>query len=59
MREPLGDEMIYTVEVGEHLFKAKTEPTFLLEAGENVGLHFAPERVHLFDAQTELALVAS
>ncbi len=58
VREPLGDEIIYTVEVGEHLLKAKTEPTFLLEAGDRVGLNFEPQRIHLFDAQTELALVA-
>jgi len=58
VREPLGDEMIYTIEVAEHTIQAKTEPTFILDPGDNVGLSFDPQRIHLFDAQTELALVA-
>ncbi len=57
VRESLGDELIYTVEVDEHLIRAKTEPTFLLESGDHVSLSFDPQRIHLFDAQTEKALV--
>lgn len=57
VRESLGDEIIYTVEVDEHLIQAKTEPTFLLDPGDQVSLSFNPQRIHLFDAQTEKALV--
>ena len=57
VRESLGDEFIYTVEMDDHLIQAKTEPTFLLDPGDHVSLTFDPNRIHLFDAQTEKALV--
>lgn len=53
VREPLGDEIIYEVEVGENIIRAKTEPTLLLHPGEKVGLNFAMDRIHIFDAHTE------
>lgn len=53
VREPLGDETIYEVEVGKNILRVKTEPTVLFHAGDNVGLRFTEERMHLFDANTE------
>lgn len=57
IREPMGDEMIYTIQVGDNLIRATTEPTFQLNPGETVGLTFDADRIHLFDAETEKALV--
>ncbi len=57
IREPMGDEMIYTIQVGDNLIRATTEPTFQLSPGEPVGLTFDADRIHLFDAKTEKALV--
>jgi len=57
VREPMGDEMIYTIQVGDSLIRATTEPTFQLSPGEPVGLTFDADRIHLFDAKTEKALV--
>lgn len=53
VREPLGDETIYEVEVGENILRVKTEPTVLFDAGDNIGLDFTEERMHLFNANTE------
>jgi multiple sugar transport system ATP-binding protein len=52
-REPLGDETIYEVEVGENIIMVKTEPTLIVNPGNNVGLNFAHDRIHLFDAQSQ------
>ena len=54
--EPLGDEIIYEVEVGENVLLIKTEPTLRLAPGENVGLRFDRDRLHIFDAATEQAI---
>lgn len=51
--EPLGDEIIYEVDVGEEVLLVKTEPTVRLTPGENVGLNFDRDRMHVFDAKQE------
>lgn len=53
VREPLGDETIYEVEVGENIMMIKTEPTLIFNPGDNVGLNFDESRMHIFDANTE------
>jgi ABC-type sugar transport system ATPase subunit len=53
VREPLGDETIYEVEVGENILSVKTTPTFVLSPGDRVGLNFDPNRIHLFEAESE------
>ncbi len=52
VREPLGDETVYRVDVGEHHLMVKTSPRQVFRAGENVGLAFNHERIHLFDRAT-------
>jgi ABC-type sugar transport system ATPase subunit len=52
-REPLGDETIYEVEVGENIISVKTEPTFVLNPGDRVGLNFKADRTHLFEMESE------
>jgi sn-glycerol 3-phosphate transport system ATP-binding protein/multiple sugar transport system ATP-binding protein len=56
VREPLGDETIYEVEVGENILSVKTVPTFVLSPGDRVGLNFDPNRIHLFEAESEKAI---
>jgi multiple sugar transport system ATP-binding protein len=55
--EPLGDRNIYDVQLGPDLIKVKTPPTFVLQPGARVSIHFDLARAHLFDGVTELALV--
>ena len=56
LREPLGDETIYTVAVGGVTLMAKAPPRQMHTPGETVGLKIDRARVHLFDAATEQAL---
>jgi multiple sugar transport system ATP-binding protein len=55
-REPLGDETVYGVEAGENIIRVKTESTLSLNIGNNVGLNFAHDRIHIFDAESEKAV---
>ena len=55
-REPLGDETIYEVEVGENIITVKAEPTLVLNPGDKTGLNFAHDRIHIFDAQSQKAI---
>jgi multiple sugar transport system ATP-binding protein len=56
VREPLGDEIIYDLKIGERIIRAKVPPTLRLNVGENVGVAFDPDRVHVFDSGTEQAI---
>jgi len=51
--EPLGDEIIYGLRVGENIALAKTPPTFHLEMESKVWMHFDQSRMHVFDKNTE------
>lgn len=57
LREPLGDETIYLIDVGEHQLTVKAEPKLVLQPGEHVALKINPNRIHLFDSQTEQSLL--
>ena len=56
--EPLGDRIIYDVEVGQQVIKVKAPPTTRYATGDQVGLGIDWGRVHLFDKETERALGA-
>lgn len=56
IREPLGDETIYDVDVGGESFLVKTSPRQRYQPGDTVALKFNRERVHLFDHATGRAL---
>jgi multiple sugar transport system ATP-binding protein len=56
LREPLGDETIYTVDVGGATLMAKTPPRQMYTPGETVSLSIDPARTHLFDAVTGQAV---
>ena len=55
--EPLGDETIYTLKVGDAQFYASTAPTVRFVPDENVVLSFNMDRIHLFDAQTQKRVI--
>ena len=48
--EPLGNEVIVNVHVGQTLLKVRTEPSVRPGRGETVYLQANPRRLHLFDA---------
>ncbi|MEQ8677824.1 MAG: ABC transporter ATP-binding protein [Aggregatilineales bacterium] len=56
IREPLGDETIYRVDIGAYQMTVKTSPKFVLSAGDRVSLTFNRKRIHLFDKITEQSL---
>lgn len=57
VREPLGDETIYSIKTAGQQIIVKTPPKQRYEPGDTVSLKFNPARIHLFDAQTEQTLL--
>jgi multiple sugar transport system ATP-binding protein len=57
LREPLGDETIYRVNVAGNILNVKAPPKLRLEPGENVSLKLNPQRIHLFDKTSEASLI--
>lgn len=57
LREPLGDETIYLIGVGEITLSVKAPPKVILQTGETVALKINENRIHLFDTQTEQSLL--
>ena len=55
--EPLGDRTIYDLRVGGGIFKVKAPPTFRVPTGKQLNLSFNLERIHIFDARTQQAVV--
>lgn len=52
VREPLGDETVYQVDMDDYHLMVKTPPRQVFKPGENVGLAFNHQRIHLFDRAT-------
>ena len=56
--EPLGDEQIITVKLNEEYFvKVLMSTTVRYEVGETVWLTFDQNKIHLFDKDTEKAII--
>ncbi len=55
--EPLGDQTILDLKVGETLVKAVVVPDFPADMGTEVWISFPARKVHLFDKKTGKALV--
>ena len=55
--EHMGNEVIAYLKAGDHSLVARVPPPDAPRAGESVAVSFLPDRLHLFDAETELALV--
>ncbi|MFA5890667.1 MAG: ABC transporter ATP-binding protein [Actinomycetota bacterium] len=54
--ESAGDQVFLTLSAGEHTLVARVEPSFRPAPGSNVQAWLDPNRVHLFDPDTERAL---
>jgi multiple sugar transport system ATP-binding protein len=54
--EPLGDKVIIHVRVGDDVLVYQVEPHAMPEMGDNVELVLELDKLHLFDAVTELRL---
>ncbi|MFN8459025.1 MAG: TOBE domain-containing protein [Anaerolineae bacterium] len=54
--EDLGEEGQLAAHVGEQMVLVNTAPGLDFVRGDNVSLHFLANRMHLFDAKSELAL---
>jgi len=54
--EQLGSEILLDARVGSALVVASVEPTLKVRAHDKLRLALKPERLHLFDAQTEMAI---
>lgn len=57
VREPLGDETIYHVDLGDATLLVKTPPREVYRPGERVGLNIDATRIHLFDPATEQTML--
>jgi ABC-type sugar transport system ATPase subunit len=49
VREPLGDETIYEIDLGNYRLLAKTPPRQVYRPGDHVGLIIDRQRFHVFD----------
>lgn len=56
VEEVLGSENLVTVDVGTDQFKIRTPPEFRTHPQQALGMQFAPEKIHLFEAETGQAL---
>jgi multiple sugar transport system ATP-binding protein len=52
VREPLGDETLYQITLGDYRLVVKTPPRQLYKPGDRVGLLVNRQRIHLFDRTT-------
>lgn len=56
--EPMGSNIIVDLKAGEHLIKAVLSPSAHLPSiGEKVWVSFSYDRIHIFDAKTEQAVL--
>ena len=56
MVEQLGSEILLDTRVGAGLMVASVEPTVKVRAHDKLRLALKPERLHLFDAENEVAI---
>lgn len=55
--EPIGDQLILDLKVGEYLVKAVVSPDFEAEAGDEFWITFSTDKIHIFDKKTGKTLV--
>ncbi|MFQ5834402.1 MAG: ABC transporter ATP-binding protein [bacterium] len=55
--EPLGSENIINLKIGETIIKARTPPSLVLRAEEEVWMRFKEKKIHIFDKNTEKNLL--
>jgi len=54
--EQMGNEVIVYLKAGDQSLIARVPPQNAPRPGESVTVGFAPDQLHFFDAETELAL---
>ncbi len=54
--ENLGDESIVELRSGDVTLRAKTPPTMEVREGDTLHIHLAPERLHVFEAESGQAI---
>jgi ABC-type sugar transport system ATPase subunit len=54
--EPLGDRIIYDIQIGQDIIKIKTAPTTMLDLGEQIKLKINIKRAHIFDKDSTKAI---
>ncbi len=55
--EPLGSETILHVKIGEDMITAKVDPKTRAQEGQKIDLVFDMEAMHVFDPETEKAII--
>ena len=50
--EPLGDQKILNIRIGEYALKAVVDPSFQGDMGDNLWISFQTDKIYLFDKQT-------
>jgi ABC-type sugar transport system ATPase subunit len=56
-REPLGDETIYDLEVGEQLLQTRQPPSLRLPIGQRVSVRLDRNRLRIYDKTSERAII--
>jgi ABC-type sugar transport system ATPase subunit len=56
-REPLGDETIYDLQVGEQTLQTRQPPSLRLSIGERLPIRLDRNRLRIYDKQTERAIM--
>ncbi len=56
--EPLGDRIVYDIQVGQDMIKIKTSPTTMLGIGKQIKLKVNIDRAHIFDKNSTKAIQA-
>ena len=56
--EPLGDEVIVHGRFGQEVLLCKLGPQRIPEAGSRLDVAIELEKIHVFDAQSELRMTA-
>jgi ABC-type sugar transport system ATPase subunit len=56
-REPLGDETIYDLQIGEHLLQTRQPPSLRLPIGQRVPVRLDRSRLRVYDKTTERAII--
>ena len=59
INEPLGSDQFLTLDIGEARVKVRAGPDLAVRATDRVEVAFVPEKLHLFDGATGVALVSS
>ncbi len=55
--EPIGDQLILDLKVGQYLVKAIVEPGFKAQLGDDLWIAFRADKIHVFDKKSGVTLI--